>query len=360
MTFIHRGRRSGLHRTRLIPSLGLGLGILASGCGGSDDRSDMTSRAAQQTKDTRTVQLPAGRIAFRRFFDDAQTHGAVFTINTDGTGETQLTDPPEGTIDNYPDWSPDGRLIAFERCGEGKPCSVWTVDDDDGPPHKLRVHCRLKGDCDASGPAWTPDGRLVVTLAQGRERILGGAPQIQRSALELVDPRTGKQRTILKRTGWSGDLINPAVSPDGRKLLYTRWNAARGKPSLGQALFVVDMDGRHNHQVAPWELGGGDHAVFSPEGSILFRSFAEDESRQSDFWTVRPDGSDLRQLTHFEEGTLVRSASYSPDGAWIVHASDGIGGNADLFVMHADGTGNQPLTRTEPWDSAPDWGPPSP
>ena len=99
--------------------------------------------------------------------------------------------------------------------------------------------------------------------------------------------------------------------------------------------------------------------MFSPSGSVLFRSYANDDSRQSDFWTVRSDGSDLRQLTHFDKGTLVLSASYSPDGAWIVHASDGVGGNADLFVMRADGTGNRPLTHTEAWDSAPDWAPPS-
>jgi hypothetical protein len=40
-----------------------------------------------------------------------------------------------------------------------------------------------------------------------------------------------------------------------------------------------------------------------------------------------------------------------------VHASDGVGGNADLYVMRADGTDARPLTSTKLWDSAPDWGP---
>ena len=51
------------------------------------------------------------------------------------------------------------------------------------------------------------------------------------------------------------------------------------------------------------------------------------------------------------------STSYSPDGKWIVHATNGVDGNADVFVMRADGTDNQPVTRTKLWDSAPDWGP---
>ena len=32
-------------------------------------------------------------------------------------------------------------------------------------------------------------------------------------------------------------------------------------------------------------------------------------------------------------------------------------GNTIFYVMRADGTGNQPVTRSELWDSAPDWGP---
>jgi TolB protein len=80
-------------------------------------------------------------------------------------------------------------------------------------------------------------------------------------------------------------------------------------------------------------------------------------SSQSDYWTVRPDGKDLTQLTHNEQGRLVLSTSYSPDGKWIVHATNGVEGNADIFVMRADGTGNMPVTHSKLWDSAPDWGP---
>jgi TolB protein len=343
--------------TRLITSLGLAIAVLAAGCGGSDGPSANTAPAAKRQAAPAKAKLPPGRIAFRRYLDDAQTHGAIFTMRTDATGEQQLTQPEEGWIDDHPDWSPDGRQIAYQSCAEGKPCSVWTVAAGGGKPRKVHFHCRPKGDCDAGSPTWTPDGRLIVTLAEGRVRILDGEPQIHRSNLELIDLRTGAQRTILKSTGWAGDVIDAAVSPNGRKVLYTRWNSARSEPPFGKALFAVDIDGTNDHRVASWELGGGDHAVFSPGGSILFRSFEGNDSRQSDFWTVRPDGSGLQQLTHFEDGTLVLSASYSPDGAWIVHASNGVGGNADLFVMRADGTGSQPLTRTKSWDSAPDWAP---
>jgi TolB protein len=344
-----------MHTARLIPAVALGIAVLAAGCGGSDEPS---ARAATFT-DPPARELPSGRIAFRRYLDDAQTHGAVFTINPDGTGEKQITEPPAGFVDDQPDWSPDGKRIAFERCSETAPCQAFTVAARGGAPRKVPVRCDLKPVCDVSSPSWMPDGRLVVGVAQGRERFRGDLSQIEQFSVELIDLARRTQRTIVKRTGWHGDTHTPAASPDGRTVVYKRWNSWRSKPVDGQALYVVNVDGSDNHRVTPWELGAGDHPGFSPDGSkILFRSFEEDDSKQSDLWTVHPDGSGLAQLTHVKPGALVLSTSYSPDGAWIVHATDGVDGNADLFVMRADGTGNRPVTRTKLWDSAPDWGPP--
>ena len=76
-----------MRTTYLIPAVGLGIAVLAGGCGGSDDTPARAATAADRPARTAHVDLPGGRIAFRRFFDDAQTHGAVFTVNPDGSGE---------------------------------------------------------------------------------------------------------------------------------------------------------------------------------------------------------------------------------------------------------------------------------
>jgi TolB protein len=358
-----------MHSTHIITTLGLGVAFLVAGCGGSGDG------PAGQEKDAAAVrnpgvteppnadvpgpaELPAGRIAFRRYLDDAQNHGAVFTINPDGTGEKQITDPPAGYVDDQPDWSPDGKRIAFERCNEDS-CQSFTVAADGGRPRRVPAHCKLKPICDVGSPSWLPDGRIVVGIAQGRVRVRGESDQIQRFSVDLIDLARRTQRTIVKRTGWHGDTHMPAASPDGRRVVYMRWNSWRSKPADGRALFVVGIDGSGHHRVTPWALSAGDHPGFSPDGSkILFRSFdGQEDTKQSDYWTVHPDGSALTQLTHFPEGTLVLSASYSLDGGSIVHATDGVDGNADIFVMRADGSGNRPVTRSKLWDSAPDWGP---
>jgi hypothetical protein len=42
--------------------------------------------------------------------------------------------------------------------------------------------------------------------------------------------------------------------------------------------------------------------VFSPDGTILFRSYEHDDTKESDYWTVRPDGKDLTQLKALRAG----------------------------------------------------------
>jgi len=329
--------------------------LAASECGGSDDKS--AARKSTDVQEASARDLPPGRFAFRRFLDDAQTQGAVFTINTDGSGEKQVTHPPTGTVDDQPDWSPDGKRLAFERCSDQTGCVAMVVPSQGGQPRPVKMKCRLSGGCDASAPAWTPDGRLVIELAQGTEKVRGEARQIQRQSLELVDLSTGAQRTIVKQDNWSGGQVGPTVSADGRTVVYTGENSWLAKPAFAAALYSVGIDGSGNRRITPFELGGGDRPAFSPDGVVLFRSYDGDDARQSDYWTVKPNGEALAQLTHVKKGTLVLSGSYSPDGQWIVHASDGAGGAADLYVMKADGSENRPFTRTKAWDSAPDWGP---
>lgn len=66
---------------------------------------------------------------------------------------------------------------------------------------------------------------------------------------------------------------------------------------------------------SPFPLAS-DHAGTLPEGRIVFTS---DRAGDSDLWTVRPDGSDLEQLTSTEYADW--QADWSPDGTALVFAS---------------------------------------
>jgi TolB protein len=158
-----------------------------------------------------------------------------------------------------------------------------------------------------------------------------------------------------EHTGYT--VTDAQLSPDGKRLLFVRDNRGALKPKDGKAIYVATNRGTAPRRVTPWNLGGGDNPDWSPDGKwILFRS-NEELVAQPQIFVIHPDGTGLRQLTHFKRGTIVTSSSFSPDGTWIVYGSTGSAGQADIFVMRADGTGSRAVTRTKDWESAPDWGP---
>lgn len=342
-----------MRRTLLAGMIAL-TGLLcavAAGCGDDDDE------AAEPDQKAKVGVEAPGIIAFRRYADAAETRGVIFTIRPDGTDEQQVTRPPDGASDEFPQVSPDGRRLAWERCPETGPCAVYTAEIDGSGAKPVKLTCTLKPVCDAANVAWHPDGnRLVVTRSSGRVRQVGDGDQIQRSELVEVNLADGRQRVIARIDNFQGDLQSAAWSPDGRRLAADRWFSAFS-PRPGRRIDVVPADGGTPKRVTPLDINAGDGPEWSPDGdTLLFRTNADSEDGTgSQVATVRANGGGLRRLDPFGDNRPVRSSAWSPDGKWIVFAAQGKSGAFDLFVMTANGTQPRPLTRTPVTDSAPDW-----
>ena len=337
----------------MIAALIGALCAVAAGCGGDDDETAKRDGDAQ----TRVGVEAPGIIAFRRYADAAETQGVIFTIRPDGTDERQVTRPPDGADDEFPQVSPDGRRIGWERCSETGPCQVYTAEIDGSGAKPVKVTCTLGPPCDAANVAWHPDGdRVVVTRSSGRVRQVEDGDQIQRSELVEVNLADGRQRTIARVDDWQGDLTSASWSPDGRRLAADRWFSAFS-PRPGRRIEVVSADGGTPKRVTPLDVNAGDGPEWSPDGdTLLFRTNADSEDGTgSQVAIVRANGGGFRRLDPFGDKRPVRSSAWSPDGKWIVFAAQGKAGAFDLFVMTANGTRPRPLTRTPVTDSAPDW-----
>jgi dipeptidyl aminopeptidase/acylaminoacyl peptidase len=79
----------------------------------------------------------------------------VYRMNADGSGVTALTSKGGSC---RPDWSPDGKRIAFVSSRADGKGDVWTMDPDGG--NMVRV--TLGDDSYDYNPAWSPDGRWIV------------------------------------------------------------------------------------------------------------------------------------------------------------------------------------------------------
>ena len=307
-----------------------------------------------------------GRIAFRRFLNEERTWGAVFTIRPDGSGERQITKPPQGFVDRNPDVSPDGRRIAFEREGVdcGPDCSfdeVFVVNSDGSHLKQLTRNpagqvCGSGGFCNAT-PAWSPDGRhIAFTRASGPvvdDTIENVGLFVMKDDGSQIQQVTQKVRPSL------GEDSDPQWSPNGRAIVFQRRNVRTALPANGIALFVVDLASHRQRRITPWELRAGDTPDWSPDGQrILFHSNVDGPLGVSaNLYTVRPDGTGLRQLT-FATGGVVQylGSSYSPDGRMITFGRfpETGGTNADVMIMRADGTHVRRVTHTVLYDSYPD------
>jgi Tol biopolymer transport system component len=301
-----------------------------------------------------------GKIAFRRYFDRNQSHGAIFVINPDGSGLRQVTDTPNQVVDDQPDWSNDGTLLAFssnrDKVGRSRTfiySAIFTVAPDGSALTRLSPEC----------PSPAPEGKgcpydyLPSFSADGKEVVFGRAPGV----VMTMGSDGQSSHAVVKgtsdglRTGYT--VTDAQLSPNGKRLLFVRDNRGALKPKNGKAIYVAGRQGTGARRVTPWSLGGGDNPDWSPDGKwILFRS-NEELAAQVQIYVIHPDGTGLRQLTRFKKGTVVTSSSFSPDGKWIVYGASGVAGQADLYVMRADGTGARALTHTRTWESAPDWGP---
>ena len=337
-----------IRRTGSILALAL-LGVLSAVDAG------VATRSAHAT-----VPGNNGKIAFRRYFDDGHTWGAIFVSNADGTGAQQITHPERGVLDDQPDWSPGGSLLVFYRCSSTAPvpCAVYTVKPDGTRLKRLSMPA-AKAKADDSTASFTPDGRhIAFTRASGGVRSYPGGEQIAHSDVVVMD-LNGKHRRVVIRAGlYRGDYEFAMFSPSGSQFVYEYRKSYFADPQSPRALFVSSADGKHRKRITPWSMNAGDNPDWSPDGSrILFRSNDdEDERTQSQIYTIRPDGTDLQQVTDFPNGTIIGSSSFSPDGSAIVLGKADAGAIADVFVMQADGTDIRPVTQSALWDAAPDWG----
>ena len=284
----------------------------------------MESKAATESSPVKnglialTLRDPAGRLQ-------------IFTIHPDGTSKQQLTFEGDN---GRPDWSPDGRRIAFGTHRGNKEFvpgsshkTFVAVMDADGSKLKLLT----EGDA----PDWSPDRKQIAFSKGGQIWVMGADGKDER---QIIGNPTFK--------------AGPSWSADGKQMVFilivNHNSPTDPQPQIG----IMNSDGtneriltkerRMNVRVnaddtrTVLEMAYDANApAWSPVADkIVFWSGIE--NRYGQVWVMNSDGTESRQLTDDPNHRNSDDPSWSPDGKKIIF-STGRSGRNELWVMDADG-----------------------
>lgn len=129
-------------------------------------------------------------------------------------------------------WSPDGQRIAFvSNCHGAPPCNsavtdLWVMQADGSGRKQLTNGVAI--DDDAGHPTWSPDGTWLAF-----QMSRGGETNIYR-----IRP-AGTGLTQLTFETALTPALSPSYSPDGTRLLFTRW---LGPDPVTTPLYILSPD----------------------------------------------------------------------------------------------------------------------
>jgi dipeptidyl aminopeptidase/acylaminoacyl peptidase len=103
-----------------------------------------------------------------------------------------------------------------------------------------------------------------------------------------------------------------------------------------------------------FEIPAGSNAGFRRQGTILFAATST-TVRNWDLFTIRADGTELRQLTQTRQ--FEQHPSWSPDGRKILFTQGDVMTNFDIYAMDEDGGNVQRLTEHAERDQRASWSP---
>lgn len=169
----------------------------------------------------------------------------------------------------------------------------------------------------------------------------------------------GKEKSIRQRSDREAvnltssslfDDQNPAWFSDGSKMIFT---SKRGRNN-DFGIWTMDSDGSN-----PVLLFDGNGDDVNMPGSCFCRAngrlcFSSDTSGNDEIWTVKMDGSDIRQIT--DNPAPDWEPTWSPDGKWIVFQSFREN-NWDIYKIRHNGTGLVRLSDHPAEDWQPNWSP---
>ncbi len=234
----------------------------------------------------------------------------IWLMNRDGSGPVQLTNVP-GEGAETPAWSPDGSLIVYASYLGEDNNDVFVMNPDgtgarqvtfgpgyDGHPHWSADGSRIAFNSDRDTPdpdaSWSGRWHDIWSV-----RVDGSGP--------------------VKHTDCRSVCTYGSLSPSGQYVLYRKVDESTGLNwalevgTRNSEIYVARLDGSDKRILAPHPAFDG-WPLWSPDGQwIVFASNRSGPALIGQLWLIRPDGSELKQISDGDWGHAQPSWSSSGD-----------------------------------------------
>ena len=192
--------------------------------------------------------------------------GDIYTMPAGGTGTSSATRITSGlAFDMQPRFSPDGKRIAFASDRDGL-WNIWTMDADGKNAKQVSRERRWF----INSPTWSPDGAYIFARRHFVAQRSLGAGEIWMFHAAGSD---GLQ--VTEKNGFQKDAGEPAISPDGRSLYYSKdvtpgQNFEYNKDPNGTIYAIMRRDLNTGRERAAVSVQGGSVTPrVSPDGKSL-------------------------------------------------------------------------------------------
>jgi TolB protein len=248
----------------------------------------------------------------------------VYVMNADGTDQTAITSDDNEDID--PTWSPNGKLIAFNRFpADFSGCEVYVMNADGSGVRQL-THGGTPYDF---GGIWSPDGKQIA-FKSNRD----GDDDLY---VMNADGTGIKQITNI---GWAAAVT--AWSPNGKQLAFIGYYDYTQLGDAGDTeIYVVNVgDGKISQLTDNQVDDEGDHAGWSPNGKLFSFSRRSEHgfgAGHLDVFVMNADGTGIRQITGIGGDGAVDDddSTWSPDGKYLAFQSTR-DGDEEVYTIPID------------------------